>query len=97
MDVDMYNIFEDEDDIFMGSPKSKFLDVIFNANRGVAEFELERLMERMAILELMLDPVDVELLEKEVTNYSFANAAQVQEKVKSLYIESMGNVLTQCE
>jgi len=60
----MYNIFEDEDDIFMGSPKSKFLDVVFNANRGVAEFELERIMERMAILEMMLNIEDVEAFEK---------------------------------
>lgn len=97
MDAYMYNIFEDEDDIFMGSPKSKFLDVIFNANRGVAEFELERLMERMAVLELMLNHEDAELLEKEIAQYSWEKKKEVENKAKSLYIESMGNILTQCE
>jgi tellurite resistance protein len=97
MDVYMYNIFEDEDDIFMGSPKSKFLDVVFNANRGVAEYELERIMERMAILELMLNHPDEEALEKEIARFAWDKKDEVETKVKSLYIESMGNVLTQCE
>lgn len=93
----MYNIFEDEDDIFMGSPKSKFLDVIFNANRGVVDAELERVIERMAVLELMLNVEDAESLEKKIAQYAFENSDEVQTKVKSLFIESMGNVLTQCE
>ncbi|MDD2358592.1 MAG: DUF2018 family protein [Thiovulaceae bacterium] len=93
----MYNIFEDEDDIFMGSPKSKFLDVVFNANRGVAELELERIMERMAILEIMLGVEDVEAFEKTISQYAWENKDAIETKVKSLYIESMGNVLTQCE
>ncbi len=93
----MYNIFEDEDDIFMGSPKSKFLDVVFNANRGVAEYELERLIERMAILELMLNHEDVEMLEKEIAQFAWDKKDEVEVKAKSLYIESMGNILTQCE
>jgi Ni2+-binding GTPase involved in maturation of urease and hydrogenase len=93
----MYNIFEDEDDIFMGSPKSKFLDVVFNANRGVVDAELERVIERMAVLELMLNVEDAEHLEKKIAQYAFENSDEVQTKAKSLFIESMGNVLTQCE
>ena len=93
----MYNIFEDEDDIFMGSPRSKFLDIVFNANRGLVDAELERIIERMAVLELMLNVDDVEVLEKKIAQYAFENMDVVQTKVKSLYIESMGNVLTQSE
>ena len=93
----MYHIFEDEDDIFMGSPKSKFLDIIFNANRGLVDAELERIIERMAVLELMLNAEDAEALEKKIAQYAFENLDEVESKVKSLYIESMGNVLTQSE
>ncbi|WP_345980803.1 DUF2018 family protein [Sulfurimonas sp. HSL3-2] len=93
----MYNIFEDEDDIFMGSPKSKFLDIIFNAHRGLADAELERIMERMAVLELMMDMEDADALEKKIAQYAFENLDEVQTKVKSLYIESMGNIVTQSE
>lgn len=92
----MYNIFEDEDDIFMGSPKSKFLDIVFNANRGLVEFELEKLVEKLAILELMSNE-DEELLEKKLLEYKFSNEDDVQMKQKSLFIEFMGNVLTQNE
>ncbi|WP_345993845.1 DUF2018 family protein [Sulfurimonas sp. HSL-1716] len=93
----MYNIFEDEDDIFMGSPKSKFMDIIFNANRGLVDAELERIIERMAVLELMLNADDAEALERDIAQFAFENLDDVQTKVKSLYIESMGNVLTQNE
>ena len=93
----MYNIFEDEDDIFMGSPKSKFLDIIFNAHRGLADAELERIMERMAVLELMMEMEDADVLEKKIAQYAFENLDEVQTKVKSLYIESMGNIVTQSE
>ncbi len=92
----MYNIFEDEDDIFMGSPRSKFLDIVFNANRGLVESELERLIERLAILELMHQE-DPELLDKKLLEYRFKNQDDVDTKMKSLFIESMGNVLTQNE
>jgi len=43
----------DEDDVFMGSPKSKFFDIIYNANRNLVELELEVLIERMACMEIL--------------------------------------------
>ena len=92
----MYNIFEDEDDIFMGSPKSKFLDIIFNANRGLVDEELERLIERIAILEIFLDEDD-EVLERKIKQYAFENRDEVELKVKELYMESMGNIVTRNE
>ena len=92
----MYNIFEDEDDIFMGSPKSKFLDIIFNANRGLVDEELERLIERIAILEIFLDEDD-EVLERRIKQYAFENRDEVELKVKELYMESMGNIVTRNE
>jgi hypothetical protein len=93
----MYNIFEDEDDIFMGSVKSKFLDIVFNANRGLVESELERLVQRVATLELMLAQEDEDLLERQISQYQFENQDDVQTKSKSIFIESMGNILTQNE
>ena len=43
-------LFEEDDDIFAGSPKSKFMDIIFNASRDLVEEELVRLIERQAAL-----------------------------------------------
>jgi len=96
-EISMYNIFEDEDDIFMGSPRSKFHDVIFNASRGVVEGELERLIERQAVLEFILGEEQVEALDKKIVSLKFEHAQELESMVKSLYVESMGNILTQAE
>ncbi len=36
-------LLEDEDDIFLGSPKSGIFDVVFNANNDVVRSELEEI------------------------------------------------------
>lgn len=36
-------LLEDEDDIFLGSPKNRFFDAVFNANNGVVRAELEEI------------------------------------------------------
>ena len=95
----MYDaLFEDEDDIFGGSPRSKFIDVIYNANRNIAEGELQRLIERMAVMELALSKtMDEETLERTLKQLQFEEADAVNTIAKSLYIESTGNVLSQSE
>ena len=35
-------LYEDEDDFFVGSPRSKFFDILFNANRDLVENALEK-------------------------------------------------------
>lgn len=93
----MFNLFEDEDDIFMGSPKSKFHDIVFNANRNLVELELERLIERQAALELMLGELHGDELDRKIDAFMFENRDEVLDVAKSLYIESMGKVLSQNE
>jgi len=91
------NLYEDEDDIFVGSPKSKFMDIVFNANRDLVHAELEYIVERMASLELLLEENGVEDVEKAVIQKNYTDADNVQTKAKSLYIELMGNILSQNE
>ncbi len=95
----MYNIFEDEDDIFMGSPKSKFLEIVYNANRNVAEAELLKLVERIAALELLLEErgVDEHELESLLKTLPFEKASELDMATKNLYIECVGNILSQSE
>ncbi len=94
----MYNLFEDEDDIFQGSPKSKFLDIVFNANRDLVHTELERLMNRMAVLELLMqEHYGEEGIDRVIKSALFERADEVEFMTKNLYIESVGNVLTQNE
>jgi hypothetical protein len=91
-------LFEDEGDIFGGTPRSKFMDVIFNANRSVAEGELQRLIERLAAMEKLLgQTMDDATIDRTIKQLQFEEADAVNDMAKELYIESMGNVLSQSE
>ncbi|MBA1437762.1 MAG: DUF2018 family protein [Epsilonproteobacteria bacterium] len=91
-------LFEDEDNIFGGSPKSKYLDVVFTANRGVVEFELEQLVEKMAIMELILaEQIDAEDLSRVMEQFRFQNQELCDTKAKSLFIELTGDIVSKCE
>lgn len=94
----MYNLFEDEDDIFQGSPKSKFLDIVFNANRDLVHNELTRMMERMAVMELLLqEQYGEDAVDAKVRQCAFERADEIDMMAKNLYIISVGNVLSQNE
>jgi len=91
-------LFEDEDDIFGGSPRSKFMDVVFNANRSVAANELQKIIERMAAMEKLLgEAMDDATLERRIKQLQFEEADAVNAIAKEFYIESMGNILSQSE
>ena len=45
---------EDEDDIFMGSPKSKFFDVSREASKDIVEDEIDKIVEKLAVLEMIV-------------------------------------------
>ncbi|WP_201334005.1 MULTISPECIES: DUF2018 family protein [unclassified Nitratiruptor] len=90
--------FED-DDVLGGSPKSRFIDIVFHANRNVVEKELEEIMEWMAALELIIEQKCDLDVEKEVRNILFDDSKKkdLENKVNSLYIEYMGKILSQSE
>ncbi len=95
----MYGIFEDEDDIFMGSPKSKFLEIVYNANRNIAEAELLQLVERIAALELLLEErgMDADELDNVLKTLMFEKAAEIDETTKNIYMDCVGKILSQSE
>lgn len=45
---------EDDDDIFFGSPKSKFFDIMEQTHRDLVEDEIDKVIEKLAILELIV-------------------------------------------
>lgn len=93
----MYSILEDEDDIFMGSPKSKFFDIIYNANRGLVEQELERVYERHAAMEMLLEESLGDELEHKIKAVLFEKSQEIDAMTKSLYMESTAKVVTNNE
>jgi len=89
-------LLEDEDNIFGGSPKSKFMDVVFNANNDIVRQELEKMVYKMAAMEVALEKngVDVDTAVQEIM---FNHGSEVEDTAKSIYIELMGNILSQSE
>lgn len=90
-------LFEDDDDIFLGSPKSKFMDIVFNANNNLVKNEISAIIDKMAAMEIMLNEKVGGDWERELATNDFERSFEVDEKAKSLYIEFTGNILTQAE
>jgi len=89
-------LFPDDDGAFMGTPRSKFFDIIFNANRNLVENELEDLIERMCALELIAEEYE-EDLERKIQEVKFSKSEEIENKKFDTFISSMGNILTQNE
>jgi hypothetical protein len=92
-------MFLEDDDLFGGSPSKKYFDIIFNANRNLVEFALTENLEKIAVLEMLLEEMlgeDKDLIQI-IRNYSVNNMDKVSEKVTSLYIEGMGDILSKNE
>jgi hypothetical protein len=90
-------LFEDEGDIFGGTPKSKFMDVLFNANNDIVRAELEKFFEKAAVMEAMLEEQYGDNLDREIAKYQIEHQDEVDARLKSLYIEVMGDILSQSE
>jgi hypothetical protein len=95
--ADYAALFEDEADIFGGSPKSKFMDVVFNANNDIVRQELAIFIEKMATMEMMLEEHVGEDINKAIEQYYFGHQDACDTKAKSLYVEMTGAILSQSE
>lgn len=86
---------EDEDDIFMGSPKSKFFDVSREASSDVVEDEWDKVIEKLAILEMMISKEEGPEFDinKKIEEFKFANEKEVNAMKKGLYVEFTGEII----
>ena len=86
---------EDEDDIFVGSPKSKYFDISNQANDEIVQDEFDKLLEKLAVMEILLSKdKDVDFdINKLIKQYSFENIDEVNEMKKGLYLELTGDIV----
>lgn len=93
-------LYEDEDDFFVGSPKSKFFDIIFNANRNLVEDALEKHVERHVAMEMILERL-VEKeglnLEAEISTIRVEKQDDIYNSKRDFFIVTVGDILTQNE
>ncbi|WP_198305436.1 DUF2018 family protein [Arcobacter vandammei] len=90
---------EDDDDIFFGSPKSKFFDIMEQTHRDLLEDELDKVFEKLAILELMIskdkeEDFDINLFLQEFKN---KNEDDVNSMKKGLYMEISGEIISRLD
>ena len=90
------DIFNENDELFGGSPRKKFFDVIYNASRSLSKQEIDLLLEKLAIFEMLLGD-KVENLEQVIYNMRVEKADEIKQRVNDLYIEVMGNILSNNE
>ena len=90
-------LFEDEDDVFLGSPVSKLMDIVFNANNDVVRFDLENFIRRRAALEMILEEKLGEDYGDIIDIFMVENRDEVHSKTKSLSIELMGEIVSKSE
>jgi len=89
------NIFDD-DDYMMSTPKSNYFSIAKTANQNIVEMELEKMLQRLAIAEKMLEEKGLEE-EHENLLKSMVIEKELEDRTNSLFIELVGNIVTQCE
>jgi len=91
-------LFEDEDDVFLGSPESKFMDVLFHANNGVVRKELGDFIRKVSTMEMIMEEqMGHNDIDQVVRRYDAEHFGEAEENAKSIFIELMGKILTQNE
>jgi hypothetical protein len=87
-------LFENEEDIFGGTPASKYHDIASQANNKIVKDEFDKIVEKFAIMEAMLEELDDSGdLNKKIAQYGFEHSEKIENMKKSLYIEFTGNIV----
>jgi len=89
------NIFDD-DDYMSTTPKENYFSVAKTANQNIVEMELEKLFRRLAVAEKMLEERGLDEEHERLIGASVVDS-DIDMRVDSLFIELVGNIVTQCE
>ena len=92
-------LIEDEDDIFSGTPKSKFFDIVRNSSSEIVEDELDKIFEKYAAMEFLLsqNKSDEYDINKELNDCIFKNTDKINEIKKGLYLEFTGEIVSRLD
>jgi len=87
-------LFEDEDDIFAGTPESKYWDISAQLSEDLVKDEFDGIVERLAVMEAMLSEIhNHDDLDRTIKNYAVSNMTIVAELKKSVYMELAGQLI----
>ena len=81
---------------FGGNPKDQYFAISRTANQNIVDKEVDILLRRFAVAEKVIE--EAGLTEKwEQMISAMVIDSELDERTGSLYIELMGNIVTQCE
>jgi len=87
-------LFEDEDDIFAGTPQSRYWDISGQLSQDLVKDEFDGIVERLAVMEAMLSEMhNYDDLDRTVKTYAISNMSKVEELKKSVYMELAGQLI----
>jgi len=87
-------LFEDENDIFAGTPESRYWDISGQLSEDLVKDEFDRIVERLAVMEAMLSEMhNYDDLDRTVKSYALSNMSKVEELKKSVYMELAGQLI----
>lgn len=87
-------LFEDEDDIFSGSPQSKYWDIAKQVSEDLYRYDFDEIMTKIAVMEKMLMQQHAEDdLNRIIDTYAIMNQSEIEEHKKSLYMEYAGRLI----
>ena len=90
------NIFDDDDDYMSSTPKESYFSIAKTANQNIVEMEIEKMLRRLAVAEKMLEERNLDD-ELETQINTLVIDKEIDSRMDSIFIELMGNIVTQCE
>jgi len=79
------------------TPKDKFFEIVYNANKNLVIEELEDVFKRLAALEILAEECYGDDVEAKINEIYFNKSDELEEVEQDLYIHSMANILTKNE
>jgi len=86
----------DDDDFMSTTPKDNYFSIAKTANQNIVEMEIEKLFRRFAVAEKMLEERGLDEKHEQLIK-TLVIDQDIDARVDSLFIELVGNIVTQCE
>ncbi len=88
----------DDDDYMVSTPRDNFFSVMESANKNIVQMEIEKMMARLAVAEKLLEENGLEEEhERLLKSLPVSDPTEFDNRLNSLFIETVGNIVTQCE
>jgi endonuclease III len=87
-------LFEDEENIFGGTPQSKFWDIANQASSDLVKDQMDQFFEKYAIMEMLLMQTHGEdAIDDMIKSFGFEKSMEVENHKKSTYLSLTGEIV----